>query len=143
MTIEANKAIVRRVIEEVFLRGDPKAVEELVAPDFTPHDWGANARGREAMLGAIRRTSAGLSDAKMTIEDMIAEGDRVVVRLTSSATQSGEFMGMPPTGARYEIPEIHIFRIRDGQVIEHWHQLDMMGMQRQLKGGAGGEGESA
>jgi steroid delta-isomerase-like uncharacterized protein len=143
MSIEENKAIVRRVIEEVFLRGDARAVEELVAPDFTPHDWGAKARGREAMLGAIKRTSAGLSDATMTIEDMIAEGDRVAVRLTSSATQSGEFMGMPPTGAHYEIPEIHIFRVRDGQVVEHWHQLDMMGMQRQLKAGAKREGNPA
>ena len=68
----------------------------------------------------------------MTIEDMIAEGDRVAVRLTSSARQTGEFMGLPPSGASYEIPEIHVFRIRDGQVVEHWHQLDMMGMQRQL-----------
>ena len=85
------------------------------------------------MRGAIRRTSAGLSGVEMRIEDMIAEGDRVVVRLTSSATQSGPFMGLPASGNRYEIAEIHIFRIRDGQVTEHWHQLDMLGMRRQLE----------
>jgi predicted ester cyclase len=70
----------------------------------------------------------------MTIDDVIAEGDRVAVRLTSSATQTGKFMGMEPTGKRYEIGEIHWFRLRDGQISEHWHQADFLGMQRQLKG---------
>ena len=133
MTIEENKALARRFINDIFLKGDPQAVEELVAEDFTPHDWGDTQRGRTAMLGAIQRTSAGLSDVVMSIEDVIAEDDKVAVRLTSSATQTGEFMGLPPTGARYTIPEIHIFKIRDGQVTDHWHQLDMMGMQQQLK----------
>ena len=68
----------------------------------------------------------------MTIEDVIAEGDRVAVRLTSSAVQNGPFMGPPPSGARYSIPEIHIFRIRDGQVAEHWREMDSMNLMRQL-----------
>ena len=133
MTIEHNKAIARRFISEIFVNGNSNAVEELVAEDFTPHDWGEVQRGRQAMLDAIERASAGLSDVVMSIEDVIAEDDKVVVRLTSSATQTGEFLGMPPSGARYTIPEIHIFRIRDGQVTEHWHQLDMMALQQQLK----------
>jgi len=79
---------------------------------------------------------------------MIAEGDRVAVRLTTGATQVGEFMGMPPSGKRYEIEEIHIFRLRGGKVVEHWHQFDQMGMMRQLglmptgRGGSGGAGQS-
>jgi predicted ester cyclase len=63
---------------------------------------------------------------------MIGEGDRVAVRLTASATQVGEFMGMPGNGKRYTIGEIHIFRVRDGQIVEHWHQFDQLGMMRQL-----------
>jgi steroid delta-isomerase-like uncharacterized protein len=133
MTIDNNKAIARRFIEEIFVRRDPAAVDELVAVDFTPHDWGGVAKGRQAMRGAIQRTSAGLSEVQMRIEDMIAEGDRVAIRLTSSARQTGTFMGMPPTGNRYEIPEIHIIKIRDGQVTDHWHQLDAMGMKKQLE----------
>ena len=70
----------------------------------------------------------------MTVDDMIAEDDRVAVRLTSSATHAGEFMGMPGSGKRYTIGEIHIFRIRDGRVAEHWHQADFLGMMRQLGG---------
>jgi steroid delta-isomerase-like uncharacterized protein len=133
MSTETNKAIARQFIEDIFVRQDPDAIDEIVAKDFIPHDWGRNVTGREAIRGAIERVSAGLSEVEMRIEDMIAEGDRVAVRLTSSATQTGEFMGMPPSGHRYEIPEIHILRIRDGQVAEHWHQLDMLGMKRQLE----------
>jgi predicted ester cyclase len=84
------------------------------------------------MTEAIKRTSAGLSDARMTIEDVIAEGDKVAVRLTSHAVQTGPFMGLPPSGKPYTIEEIHIFQIRDGKVTEHWHQGDFMGMLTQL-----------
>jgi steroid delta-isomerase-like uncharacterized protein len=133
MSIEGNKAIACRFIEDIFARQDPDAVEELVSNDFTPHGWGQNMKGREAVRGAIERASAGLSEVEMRIEDMIAEGDRVAVRFTSGATQTSEFTGIPPSGHRYEIAEIHILRNRDGQVTEHWHQLDLMGMKRQLE----------
>ncbi|MEO8511184.1 MAG: ester cyclase [Chloroflexota bacterium] len=130
--LERNKALVRRFIDEIFLKGDFGAVDELLTDDFTPHTWGDMKPGRDGLKEAIARVSAGLSDTKMTIDDVIAEGDRVAVRLTSSATQSGDFMGMPPSGKRYEIGEIHIFRLREGRVAEHWHQADFMGMMRQL-----------
>lgn len=130
--LERNKALVRRFIDEIFLHRDFRAVDELLTDDFTPHTWGDMKPGRDGLKAAITRVSAGLSDTTMTIEDVIAEGDRVAVRLTSSATQSGDFMGMPPSGRRYEIGEIHIFRVRDGRVSEHWHQADFMGMMRQL-----------
>jgi predicted ester cyclase len=73
-----------------------------------------------------------LSDARWEIHEVIAEGDRVAVRLTSSAVQSGEFMGLPPSGKRYTIEEIHILRIAGDRVAEHWHQFDQLGMMRQL-----------
>jgi steroid delta-isomerase-like uncharacterized protein len=131
-TIDENKAVVRRFIDEIFLEGDFGAVDELLTDDFTAHTWGPMPPGRDGLKAAIQRVSAGISDAQMTIEDVIAEGDRVAVRLTSSAVQSGEFMGMPASGKRYEIGEIHIFRLRDGRVAEHWHQADFLGMMRQL-----------
>lgn len=130
--LERNKALVRRFIDEIFLNRDFRAVDELLTDDFTPHTWGDMKPGRDGLKAAIMRVSAGLSDTKMTIDDVIAEGDRVAVRLTSSATQSGDFMGMPPSGKRYEIGEIHIFRLRDGRVCEHWHQGDFLRMMQQL-----------
>jgi len=132
LELERNKALVRRFIDEVFLNGDFGAVDEMLTDDFTPNTWGSVGQGRDGLKEAITRVSAGLSDVRMTIEDVVAEGDRVAVRLTSSATQTGEFMGLPPSGKRYEIGEIHIFRIRDDRVSEHWHQADFMGMMKQL-----------
>ena len=132
LTTDANKDLVRRFIAEVFLERRFDAVDELLTDDFTPHTWGKVEPGKSPMKAAIERVSHGLSDATMTIEDVIAEGDRVAVRLTSSAVQTGEFMGLPPSGKTYTIGEIHIFRIEDGKVAEHWHQADFMGMMRQL-----------
>ena len=130
--LSANKAIARRFIDGVFVRQDPEAVDWLAAPDFTPHTWGSMPPGREALKAAMTRVGAGVSEVEFRIEDVIAEDDRVVVRLTSSGTHTGTFMGIPPSGARYSIPEIHIFRIRDGQVTEHWHEFDKLSLLQQL-----------
>jgi steroid delta-isomerase-like uncharacterized protein len=130
--LEENKRTARRFIDEIFLRRDFAAVDELLTDDFTPHTWGPMPPGRDGLKEAITRVSAGISEARMTVEDVIAEGDRVAVRLTSSALHTGEFMGMPASGKRYEIGEIHIFRLREGRVVEHWHQADFLGMMRQL-----------
>jgi steroid delta-isomerase-like uncharacterized protein len=132
MSLEDNKALARRFIQEIFLEGRPESVDELLADDFTPHTWGSTGGGKQELVAATKRVSAGLADVSMTIDDVIAEGDRVAVRLTSRATQVGPFMGLPPSGKSYEIGEIHIFRIRDGKVVEHWHQADFLGMMRQL-----------
>jgi len=132
MTIEQNKALVRRFIDEIFLEGSFEAVDELLTDDFTPHTWGATGAGKDALKEAMKRVAVGLADTTMTIEDTIAEGDRVTVRLTSHAVHVGPFMGLPPSGKAYTIGEIHIFRIRDGKVAEHWHQADFLGLMRQL-----------
>jgi steroid delta-isomerase-like uncharacterized protein len=132
VTIEQNKALARRFIDEVFLKGSPEAVDALLTEDFTGHTWGPAGAGRDGLKAAIARVSSGLSDVSMTVEDVIAEGDEVAVRLTAHAVQVGTFMGLPPSGNAYTIGEIHIFRIRDGRIAEHWHQADLLGMMRQL-----------
>lgn len=129
---DANKELVRRFVQAIFVDGNADAVDELVAEDFVPHTWPSTGDGRGDLKRAIERVSKGLSDARFEIEDMIGEDDRVAVRLTASATQTGEFMRMPPQGKSYTIGEIHIFRIRDGKISEHWHQFDSMGMMTQL-----------
>ena len=136
--LEQNKAVVDRFIREVFVEGRREAVDELVAEDFVPHTWGQMGEGRDGLKQAMERVARGLADARMTVEDVIAEGDRVAVRLTSQARQVGELMGMPPSGREYRIEEIHIFRLRDGQIVEHWHQADFLGMMKQLGAMPGG-----
>jgi steroid delta-isomerase-like uncharacterized protein len=132
VSTDQNKALVRRFIDEIFVQGRTATVDELLADDFVAHTWPSTGHPKDDLKGAIERTSKGLSDVSFTIDDMIAEGDEVAVRLTARATQTGEMMGMPPSGKTYEIGEIHIFRVRDGKVTEHWHQFDQMGMMKQL-----------
>ena len=132
MSLEANTALVRRFIDEVFVARRQDAIEALLHEDFVGHTWGPTPVDRSFLHGAMERINAGLSDVAMDVEDTVAEGDRVVVRLTSRARQTGELMGMPATGRSYEIEEMHWFRIADGRIREHWHVADLAGMFRQL-----------
>jgi steroid delta-isomerase-like uncharacterized protein len=136
-TLEPNKAIVRRFIDEVFVRGSLAAVDELIAPDAVFHTFRSGDDPRAGMRAAFERLSTALSDIVFTVHELVVEGDLVCARLTTAATQTGPFMGMPPTGRRYEIEELHLFRVCDGQVVEHWHQFDQMGLMRQLGAGQG------
>jgi len=132
--LRANKALIRRFVEEVFEGLKVEAVDELVADGFSSHTWpSATGDGKADLKAATERISQALSEPEFKLEDMIAEGDRVAVRLTASATQIGEFMGMPPSGGRYTIGEIHVFRVTEGRIVEHWHQMDAMSMMAQLK----------
>jgi predicted ester cyclase len=133
-SLERNKEIARQLIERIFIRQEDAAIDELVAEDFVPHTFGPMPPGREGLREGMKRAGAGLSDPKFEIQDVIAEGDRVAVRVTTSARQTGPFMGLEPTGNHYSIDEIHIFRIRDGQLVEHWHQFDKMSLMQQLRG---------
>ena len=130
--IEKNKDIARRFVDEVFVQGRAETVDEIVSPEFQSHSWPSTGDGREDVKQAIERVSQGLEDIGFDVEDMIAEDDRVAIRVTATARQVGEFMGMPPSGKSYEIGEIHIFRITDGQITEHWDQIDTLGLMQQL-----------
>ena len=133
MSVEENRRIVRRFVDEVFAQGRPEAVDELVAEGFTAHTWpSVTGDGRQDLKLAIDRVSKGLPDVSFRIEDIFGEDDRVAVRLTAGARHVGDFMGMPGSGRSYTIEEIHIFRVRDGRVVEHWHQFDQLGLMRQL-----------
>jgi predicted ester cyclase len=132
--LERNKEVARQLIDRIFVHQEDAAIDELIAEDFVPRTFGPMPPGREGLREGMKRAGAGLSDPKFEIQDMIAEGDRVAVRVTTSARQTGPFMGIEPTGNHYSIDEIHIFRIRDGQLVEHWHQFDKMSLIQQLRG---------
>ena len=86
----------------------------------------------EQAPGRHRAVHASLSDVDFAVEDLVAEDDRVAARVTSSATVIDEFMGVPAAGKQYEIGEIHLFRLADGRIVEHWHQHDALGLMKQL-----------
>ena len=139
MPTDENKEIVRRFIEEIFVEGRTETVDELLADDFVAHTWPSTGRPKDDLKAAIGMTRKALADIRFTIDDLIAEDDRVAARITTSARQVDAFMNLPASGKQYEIGEIHIFRLADGKVVEHWHQFDQMGMMRQLGALPGGK----
>jgi predicted ester cyclase len=80
----------------------------------------------------MERVATALADRVFSVEDTVAEKDLVAVRLTASATQVGAFMGLPASGRRYTIGEIHLFRVRGERIVEHWHQYDVPALLQQL-----------
>jgi predicted ester cyclase len=139
-TLERNKEIVRQIVDRIFVHQEDAAIDELVGEDFVPHTFGPMPKGREGLREGMKRAGAGVSDPEFTIHDIIAEGDRVAARLTTTARHTGQFMGVEPTGNRYSIDEIHVFRIRDGRLVEHWHAFDTASLMAQLKGESSAEG---
>lgn len=133
--IDANKALVRRFVREIFAEGRIGSIEELVAPEFTSATFGITDDGPARLHAAAERIHGSLQDVEFAIDDLVAEADRVAVRLTASATPTGEFMGVKAAaGRRYSISEAHFFRIADGKIVEHWHLHDAQGLRKQLEG---------
>jgi steroid delta-isomerase-like uncharacterized protein len=131
---EENKAVVRRfneLVEEFWRTGDADAFDEVVAPDFVHYAQGLPP-DLEGMKQALPMFRAAFPDMRLTVEDMIAEGDKVVDRVTVRGTHEGELMGVPPSGNRVEFMETHISRIADGKIVERWNQWDAMGLMQQI-----------
>ncbi len=136
MSVEENKAVVRRFnagVQQFFQTGDLSGLDEICAPDFVHHGPGIppDLEGFKQMVPVFR---SAFSDVEVDIDDLIAEGDRVVDRITVRGTHSGDFMGIPPSGIRWEMQEIHIARIVDGKIAERWTMFDMAGLLQQLGG---------
>ncbi len=134
MTTEENKAISRRVGEETSNGGDLDLADELYAPDYVLHDPSLpeDLHGPEGLKRYVAMTRAAFPDARVTVEDQVAEGDKVVDRWTARGTHTGEFMGIPPTGRRIEVSGVTISRFAGGKIAEDWYQGDDLGMMRQL-----------
>ena len=133
MSVEENKAVVRRFVEEVQSQGRLEAIDELLAPTFVNHSappgLPPTLEGARQLMALFR---AAFPDGVMAIEDMLAEGNTVVTRKTFHGTHQGEFMGIPPTGRRVATQIIDIVRVVDGRVVEHWNAVDNLGMLQQL-----------
>ena len=133
MTTEANKAIIRRIVEEIQNRDNLALIDELLAPNFVNHTPAPGLPpDREGIKQLLSMFRAAFPDGSMTIEDMIAEGDKVVSRKTYRGTHQGEFLGIPPTGRHITVGLIDMMRLVDGQVVEHWNVGDDLSMLQQL-----------
>jgi steroid delta-isomerase-like uncharacterized protein len=132
---EENKRVQRRVIEEVFNRGDLDLVDELFSQNHVQHDPSGPqvGQGTEEFKGTVSAIRAAFPDLHMQIEDHIAEGDRVVTRWVGSDTHRGDFMGVPPTGNRVSMTGTVIDRFADGKIEESWNLYDALGMLTQME----------
>jgi steroid delta-isomerase-like uncharacterized protein len=130
---EENKAIFRRYVEEVGNQGNLDLVDEIFA-NYVSHqpDGSVLERGPEDVKRFMGEFRSAFPDFHTTIEDQIAEGDRVATRWTMRGTHEGEFRGIAPTGKRITVTGIGIFRFSEGKVVESWDSFDQLGMLQQL-----------
>ncbi len=133
MTMEANQASARRFVDEVANRGNFAVIDELLAPDFVdrsaPPGIPPTREGAKTFFAMMR---GAFPDLHTTIDDVIAEGDKVVLRTTNHGAMKGEFAGMPPSGKSATWASVHIVRFANGSQVEHWGVDDQLGMLQQL-----------
>ncbi len=132
MSTEENKALMRRAYEEVYNQRNLAVIDELCVPDFVYHSASMTIRSLEAYKHFASLIFAAFPDGRFSIEDMIAEGDRVAVRHTFRGTHQGDFRGIPPTGKYITTTAIVISRIANGKATEAWFNGDDLGRLQQL-----------
>ena len=131
MSVEENKALVRRVLE--LLNERDTAACEYYASDYIYHGpGGQELRGREGIKGLWAVFFAAFPDLRATIDDMVAEGDKLVLRWTVRGTHRGEFQGIAPTNKQVTLPIIEMFRVAGGQLVEAWDSFDRLDLMQQL-----------
>jgi steroid delta-isomerase-like uncharacterized protein len=132
MDTAGNKDVVRRLYA-LINDGRVDQVADLVSSDYQEHDpLHGRGSGRAGAVDRFSMITTALAP-HFTVEDLIAEGARVVVRWTNAGTHVGKFAGLPATGRTFTIAGIDVYRIADGQLSEHWHVIDQLGMLGQLR----------
>ena len=133
VSAEENKATDRRLVEEALDRGNLAVADELIAPDFVDHAAPPGMEhGPDGFKAAVAAYRAAFPDLQAAVEEQVAEGDRVAVRLTARGTHTGPLMGLPPTGKEVSFAGMKLFRIAEGKIVESWGQFDALGLLRQL-----------
>lgn len=130
---EQNRRLVRLLLEDDISKGDTAVAEEIIAPDFFDHTNPPGLqRGLDGHKGIVALFRAAFPDQWWQIEDMLVDGDKVAVRTTFRGTHTGEFFGIPPTGKSVTFSGMHLMRIADGKIAEHWGNNDDLGLMHQL-----------
>ena len=134
---EDNKALVQRYFEEVDAAAQDgrgaSVLDEFVAPDFVDHSPSPGfTPDLEGLKQAYDHFLAASPDGYHIVEDMIAEEDKVMTRVSAYGTQTGELFGIPPTGKQMRMTGIAVHRIANGKIVEHWSELDNLGLMQQL-----------
>ncbi len=132
MSIEENKNIVHRY-QEAYNNNTLDALDEVMAVDvLTPKIMPGIPSGLEGAKAVHRRSLLGMPDFHTTIDDLIAEGDKVVARVTMTGTHTGDFWGFPASGKKVTFTGIYIARIENGKIVEHWGEEDAISLMQQI-----------
>jgi predicted ester cyclase len=131
VAIEQNKIIVTRLFEEMWLKGNLAVADELVASDYMLHN-GMLPPGREGLKQSVVMMRESFPAFGGSVEDLIAEGDRVACRWIRYSLHEGEFMDIPGTGKEVTIKGTNVYRLVDGKVVEEWIELDLFGLMQQI-----------
>ena len=129
---EENKSVIRRLLQEVWNQGNVDTIDEIVATDYVDHTPAADIPGREAFKQLVKGFHVAFPDIRFTLEDLIAEGDKVVARWAASGTHRGDLMGIAPTGKQMMVTGVHMYRLADGKLVERWGNWDQLGMLQRL-----------
>lgn len=132
MSTKENKEIVCRFFDLGPSQGDISAARELLAPDFALHVPLPAAPGIQGIRDVVTACRAAFEHLNVTVEDMVAEGDKVAARFTARGIHKGAFMGLPPTGKPITMTGIEIFRIENGRIAELWGEANLLGLMVQL-----------
>lgn len=133
MITQSNEALVRGYIEEVFNNRNLAAIDDFLAPNEVDHTLPPGMPpDRTGTIQGISMFLKAFPDLRITIDEMIAEGDKVVIRYTSRGTQRGQFLVIPPTGRELAVSSYLTARIADGKIVEFWGLDDQLGMLQQM-----------
>jgi steroid delta-isomerase-like uncharacterized protein len=130
---DRNKALLRRFYEELWNQGNLEAIPELISEDFVDHHALPGAPpSRERLAALVTTWRTAFPDMRESVEDLIAEGDKVVGRFTMRGTHDGAFMGVPPTSRSVTMSGIDIVRVADGKIAEFWYGEHLLELMQQL-----------
>ena len=126
-----RKARFTMLMDEVFNQGNYDAADQLVAEDFFNHE-APDSPGPEGFKATARWLRAAFPDYHAEMQEFVADGDLMVARLVVSGTHAGDYMGIAPTGRSFSVQHMHMYRVRDGRLVEHWACRDDLGQLSQL-----------
>ncbi|MGD8766107.1 MAG: ester cyclase [Desulfobacteraceae bacterium] len=132
MSTEINKTIIHRLILEVWSQGDMALLAEIVAPDFLDHTTTGDVSGSENFKNLVVAFRTAFPDIKLSINDMIAEGDKVMARWAALGTHKGEFLGNAASDNHISITGVHIYRLTNEKLVERWGNWDQLGLMQQI-----------
>ncbi len=134
MSVEANKAQTRQIIDQGWNKGNMDSLNDLISPNFVNHTASNPNETRDGFKQRVQMVRTAFPDWEVTVDEMLGEGDKVVTRWRARGTHRGSFRGIPATGKKIEVTGIAIDRVLDGKRVEGWAEWDMLGLLQQLGG---------